>query len=103
MLFLGLIAARNSVIPQSMKHISILVPRGYASLVNIAGSYQFFSTVNDLMRSMGKEPLFEPHLVGLDRNTLQTSGLFGINPDRLIGEVSKTDLIIIPAIHSDLE
>ncbi len=84
-----------------MKHISILIPLGHTSLVNIEGTYQIFSEVNGLLSEMGKEQLFDIHLVGVSKETKQTSGLFTVNPDVLIHNVPKTDLIIIPALHGD--
>jgi transcriptional regulator GlxA family with amidase domain len=84
-----------------MKHVSILVPRGHTSLVNIEGTHQILSNVNGFLQAQGSDPLFDVHLVGLARHTRQSTGLFTVNPDSLIGEVTKTDLIIIPAIHGD--
>ncbi|WP_339734727.1 helix-turn-helix domain-containing protein [uncultured Sunxiuqinia sp.] len=85
-----------------MKHVSILIPNGHYSLVNIEGTHQIFSWVNEFLQSTNREPLFNLHLVGVSRSMTQTNGLFTINPDLLIDEVTKTDLIIIPAIHGDL-
>ena len=51
---------------------------------------------------MGKEPIFKIQLVGLDKATSQRNGMYVITPDALIGDVKKTDLIIIPAMHGDL-
>jgi hypothetical protein len=82
-----------------MKHISILVPYGHTSLPNIDGSHQIFSEVNKIMVRMGKDPLFTVKLVGLTMETSQRNGMFIINPEALIKDVKKTDLIIIPAIH----
>jgi transcriptional regulator GlxA family with amidase domain len=82
-----------------MKHVSILIPQGHTSLVNIEGTHQILSEVNNLRTSMGKAPLFNIQLVGLSRATTQRDGLFTIKPDCLMEEVAKTDLIIIPAIH----
>lgn len=84
-----------------MKHISILIPKGHTSITNIEGSHQILSTVNGILRDMGREPVFNVKLVGLANQTTQTTGLFTINPEVLIGDVRKTDLIIIPAIHGD--
>jgi transcriptional regulator GlxA family with amidase domain len=82
-----------------MKHISILIPKGHTSLVNIEGSLQILSEVNSEQRRQGKAPLFTIQLVGIARNTDQRNGMFTINPDVLIQDVKKTDLIIIPSIH----
>jgi len=84
-----------------MKHISILIPQGHSSVVNIEGSHQIFNEVNSIRKTQGKEPLFKVQLVGISRETRQRNGLFTIDPDVLISEVKKTDLIVIPAIHGD--
>lgn len=86
-----------------MKHVSILVPKGHTSVVNIGGTHQMFSWVNEFFGQAGRAPLFDIHLVGLEKNTEQSNGLFTVNPDILIDDVQKTDLIIIPAIHGDFD
>lgn len=85
-----------------MKHISILIPHGHSSLVNIEGTYHIFTEVNGLLNELGREPQFEVHLVGLSKETRLTTGLFTINPDLLITDDFKTDLIIIPAIFGNV-
>lgn len=82
-----------------MKHVSILTPLGHSSLVNIQGTHQVLNQVNSFLTQMGKHPIFDVHLVGLEHEARQPTGLFTVNPDALIGDVKKTDLIIIPAIH----
>ena len=84
-----------------MKHVSILIPRGHTSLVNIEGTHQILCEVNKILTEMGKAPVFDVKLVGISRTTTQTSGLFTVNPDELIKDVKKTDLIFIPALHDD--
>ena len=86
-----------------MKHISILVPKGHSSIVNIGGTHQMFSWVNEYYQQIGKDCLFNIQLVGLERETKQTHGLFTVNADVHIDAVKNTDLIIIPAIHGDFE
>tara|TARA_R110000850_G_scaffold30630_1_gene84141 strand:- start:13882 stop:14868 length:987 start_codon:yes stop_codon:yes gene_type:complete len=83
------------------KHVSILIPAGHTSLVNIVGTHQIFNQVNDFMAMQGMEPLFEVELVGLSIPTNLTNGLFSVNPTRIIDDIKKTDLIIIPAIHDE--
>ncbi len=84
-----------------MKHVSILVPRGHTSLSNIDGTHQILQEVNKFLLGMDREPLFNVHLVGLQKETSQREGLFTIKPDLLIQDIPKTDIIFIPAIHSD--
>lgn len=84
-----------------MKHVSILIPRGHTSLVNIEGTHQILSEVNGLRVERGNTPLFKIQLVGLVKETNQPSGLFTVKPDVLVKDVAKTDLIIVPALHGD--
>ena len=86
-----------------MKHISILVPEGDISVSNIEGTHQIFSEVNGFLARTGKPPLFKIELVGLRKETRFKKGLFSIHPEVLIGDVAQTDLIIIPAIQSDMK
>jgi len=86
-----------------MKHISILIPRGHTSVVNIGGTHQILNMVNDMVAGMGREPVFDVHLVGLEDETRQSTGFFAVSPDSHIKDVEKTDFIIIPAIHDDPE
>lgn len=84
-----------------MKHISILVPLGHSSLPNIDGTHQILSEVNKFCEMMGRPSVFRIQLVGLSRETVQRNGLYTVNPDCLIGDIKKTDLIIVPAMHGD--
>lgn len=85
----------------AMKHVSILIPRGHSSVVNIGGTHQILNQVNGILTGEGKEPVFDVYLVGLEKETRQSTGVFAVNADCLIEDVDKTDLIIIPAIHDD--
>jgi transcriptional regulator GlxA family with amidase domain len=85
-----------------MKHISILVPK-FGILGSIEGPRQLLTGVNAYFSSMGKPPMFQVQLVGLSKETLLAGGLYTINADKTISEISKTDLIIIPAIDGDME
>lgn len=85
-----------------MKHISILVPKG-AILGSLEGSRQLFSQVNEFFKAKGAPPLFKVQLVGLSKETTLTGGLFTANADVVLGDVEKTNLIIIPAIDGDLK
>lgn len=86
-----------------MKHISVYIPKGHYSMVNIEGAYQMFNWVNSYYEQINKSPLFNVELIGIEKTSTQTNGLFAINPQRLIKDVKHTDLIIIPAIHGDLK
>ncbi|MBK7229821.1 MAG: helix-turn-helix domain-containing protein [Ignavibacteriales bacterium] len=84
-----------------MKHISVLIPFGHTSVVNIEGAHQIFSFVNKILIDMGKIPALKVQLVGLSKEVSQRKGMFTISPDVMISDVKKTDLIIIPAIHGE--
>jgi len=86
-----------------MKHISILVPFGHTSLPNIDGTHQIFSQVNVFRAQKDLPPLFDVKLVGLSKAIEQRNGAFTIGADVLISDVKKTDLIIIPALHGDMQ
>jgi len=85
-----------------MKHISILVPHG-AILGSLEGSRQLLTQVNEFYKMRGAPPLFKVQLVGLDKETKLTGGLFTANTDAVIGDIKKTDLIIIPALDGDIK
>ncbi|WP_212003212.1 GlxA family transcriptional regulator [Chitinophaga sp. HK235] len=86
-----------------MKHISILVPKGDVALSCIEGSFTVFNKVNDFLAVSGKPPLFKVQLVGLARESETYHRLFSVTPDLTLDEVSKTDLIIIPAVNGEMD
>ncbi|KIC95702.1 GlxA family transcriptional regulator [Flavihumibacter solisilvae] len=85
-----------------MKHISILVPKG-AILGSLEGSRQLLTQVNDFFRQKDEPPVFNVQLVGLSKETPVSGGIFTVNTDVTLKDVTKTDLIIIPAIDGDLQ
>jgi transcriptional regulator GlxA family with amidase domain len=85
-----------------MKHLSILVPEG-AILGAIEGPLKLFTEVNGLLASMGREPLFQVQLVGLTKETKLNDGLFTVHPELTVRDAVKTDLVVIPAVHGDLQ
>ncbi|CAN5476490.1 GlxA family transcriptional regulator [soil metagenome] len=85
-----------------MKHVSILVPTGPCILSSVIGAYKVFTTVNGALAHAGKKPAFKIQLVGLKCETALYDGLFSIHPDALLKDVTKTDLVIIPALQGDI-
>lgn len=86
-----------------MKKITILIPEGETSLSNIEAAYKMFSKVNEAVEARGGLPLFKVELAGLTRETSVGKGLFRIHPDKVFQEIDQTDLIIIPAVHGDMQ
>lgn len=86
-----------------MKHISILVPKGAASLACIDGAFVAFTKANEFLEGMGKPAKFQVKLVGLTKEPQVYERLFTVCPELVINDVHKTDLIIIPAVNGDME
>ncbi|QNJ98740.1 GlxA family transcriptional regulator [Constantimarinum furrinae] len=84
-----------------MKHVSILIPKGECSVVNIGGTHQMLSWVNEYRASTAKAPLFKIELVGIDLEADTTENLIPIKPQKTIKDINNTDLIIIPAMFGD--
>lgn len=85
-----------------MMNISILIPET-AVMEAIADPRYMFTAANEFLKAEGKKPLFKVELVGLKKNVKLMNDLVTIHPDRTIDEVTKTDLIFIPAISGDLK
>lgn len=82
-----------------MKHVSIMVPQGEVILSSIVGSFKAFRSANVYLEKTGKQPVYDVHLVGLGGETRLYDDLFSIHPDRTLQDVTKTDIIIIPALQ----
>jgi transcriptional regulator GlxA family with amidase domain len=85
-----------------MKQVSILIPKGQFSIVNIAGSLQIMEAANDLYFQKKGVHLFQTELVSNEDPATHFKGLYTINPTRTLQEVTQTDLIIVPAVHADI-
>jgi len=85
-----------------MKHISILVPVGDASLSCIEGPYTLFNKSNDFLAGSGMPRLFNVQLIGLNREAQVYDNFFTVYPDQVVEETHRTDLIIIPAVNGDV-
>jgi transcriptional regulator GlxA family with amidase domain len=86
-----------------MKHISILVPEGQNNLSSIVGAYKILRRANSCAVEQGKPVHYEIALVGMSKEVSFHEGLFTVKPQLLIGEISKTDLIIIPSLNHKYE
>lgn len=84
-----------------MIHISVLVPEE-AVMEAVADPRYAFIAANNFLAASGKAPLFEVHLVGAKRNVQLHDGAFTVHPDKVINEITRTHLIIIPALFGDL-
>ncbi|WP_413667900.1 GlxA family transcriptional regulator [Mucilaginibacter sp. Mucisp86] len=85
-----------------MKHVAILIPNE-AVLASIVDARTIFTGANDFLQSMGRQPVFDVHMVGLAKEVKVHGGIFSVHPDILLNELQKSDIVVIPAISGDLE
>ncbi len=85
-----------------MKHVSILVPES-AVLAAIDDPRHVFSMVNSLLESGGNPVVFDIKLVGLKKEVKLHNSSFTVHTDLFLNDVSKTDLIFIPAFSGDIK
>ncbi|QEC42984.1 GlxA family transcriptional regulator [Pseudobacter ginsenosidimutans] len=65
--------------------------------------YRAFKAANDFLGALGKKPIFEVEYAGLTNLVSANDGEYTIKTDRLISDVNKTDLLIIPPVYGDIE
>jgi transcriptional regulator GlxA family with amidase domain len=82
--------------------ISVYVPQS-AVIEAITPAYRLFKTANDFLFASGKKPKFEVEYVGLRKNIKANDGEYTVKTDRLLDEVKKTDLIVIPALYGNMQ
>lgn len=83
-----------------MKHISILALKD-STINSIDGTVQLFTRVNDFLKYKGQKPFYKIEVVGITKDTILNNGLYTINADKLLENVKKTDLIVIPITCND--
>ncbi|WP_439482984.1 GlxA family transcriptional regulator [Cyclobacterium plantarum] len=84
-----------------MKNVHILVPETAVPAAIVDPQYMF-TAINGFLTGAGQAPCFRVHLVGAKPEIKLSNGLLLIRPDRLMREIEKSDLIIIPAISGDI-
>jgi transcriptional regulator GlxA family with amidase domain len=84
-----------------MKHISVFVPQ-QAVIEAITPAYRTFKTANDFLKAMGKKPLFEVEYVGMKNQVITNDGEYSVKTDRLLKDLKKTDLLVLPAIYGNV-
>ncbi|MGX5817647.1 GlxA family transcriptional regulator [Chitinophaga lutea] len=84
-----------------MKHISILVPHG-GHMASIECPRFVFTEVNRYLESMGQVPLFQVELVATGEFADIYGGAYQIRTTPMKA-VTRTDLIVVPALESDLD
>ncbi len=84
-----------------MKHLTILIPNGQVNIASVIGSYMIINKAESCWQSDGNKPVFKIELAGLSNETSLYNNLFSVRTQKDISEISKTDLIIIPAMQPD--
>lgn len=82
--------------------ISVFVPE-FGVIEAITPPYRTFHTANEFLIAFGKKPVFEVEYVGLNQYVPANNGEYTIKTDRLLKDVSKTDLLIIPPTYGDID
>ncbi|MGZ3750514.1 MAG: GlxA family transcriptional regulator [Mucilaginibacter sp.] len=83
-----------------MKHITIVVPKGKATLSTITGPFEILRGANAHWQRLGNKSKLEITLAGFEPELKLDAGFFSIHPIN-IQEIKKTNLVIIPAIAYD--
>lgn len=83
-----------------MKHLAILVPDEQINLGTVAcitGSFQIFNEANSFQEKNGKSATFHVELVGASREKFLDHNHLSIRHQRVVSDLTQSDLIIIPA------
>lgn len=85
-----------------MKQVSILVPES-AVMEAVADPRYMFTVANQFLMSAGKAPLFAVELVGQNKEVRLHDGVFSVHADKVLADVKRTDLVVIPALFGDMK
>lgn len=80
--------------------ISVFVPQ-YGVIEAITPAFRTFNTANDFLRTFGKKPIFTVEYVGLNEYVPANNGEYTVKTNRLLKDVERTDLLIIPPTFGD--
>lgn len=82
--------------------VSVFVPQ-YGVIEAITPAFRTFNTANEFLTVFGKKPIFDVEYVGLNEYVPANNGEYTIKTDRLISDVTHTDLLIIPPTFGDTD
>lgn len=80
--------------------ISVFVPQ-YGVIEAVTPPFRTFHTANEILAASGKKPVFEVEYVGLSEYVPANNGEYIIKTNRLLKDVAKTDLLVIPPAFGD--
>ncbi|MGM0580605.1 MAG: GlxA family transcriptional regulator [Bacteroidota bacterium] len=84
-----------------MKHVSILLLND-VNLGSLENARQGLMKANEFLKSKGEKAAFQIELVGLTADVQLSKGLYAVHVDKILTEIPKTDMIIIPPVQNDL-
>ena len=84
-----------------MKRIVVYVPES-SVMSTVTGPRYLFTTANQILSDSLKNPLFEVIMTGLQHEVQVLEGMYTVKVDKLLHEVTRPDLIIIPALFGDI-
>lgn len=80
--------------------ISVFVPE-YGVIEAVTPPFRTFHTANEFLTAFGKKPIFQVEYVGLHEYVPANNGEYTIKTDRLLKDVTSTNLLIIPPTFGD--
>jgi len=80
--------------------ISVFVPE-YGVIEAVTPPFRTFHTANEFLTTFGKKPVFDVEYVGLQEYVPANNGEYIIKTNRLLKDVTETDLLIIPPTFGD--
>lgn len=80
--------------------ISVFVPE-FGVIEAVTPPFRSFHTANEFLTAFGKKPIFEVEYVGLHEYVPANNGEYTIKTDRLLKDVTTTDLLFIPPTFGD--
>ena len=81
--------------------ISVFVPE-YGAIEAVTPPFRSFQTANEFLTAFGKKPVFNVEYVGLNEYVAANNGEYTIKTNRLLKDVIKTDLLVIPPTFGDV-
>lgn len=80
--------------------ISVFVPE-YGVIEAVTPPFRTFHTANEFLTAFGKKAIFDVEYIGLHEYVPANNGECTIRTDRLLKDVTSTDLLIIPPTFGD--
>lgn len=80
--------------------ISVFVPQ-HGVIEAVTPPFRSFNTANEFLSTFGKKPIFKVEYVGLNEYVPANNGEYTIKTDRLLKDLTETDLLIIPPTFGD--